>query len=112
MPEPCPAVSGIVLWKQFMVRRVPSNPSPRFAPDVDPALHTGIVARVSGIEEFCRVSRGVAKADVYTATVTDVSVRVTGRYNVSRSIGSRPAVRISRSNSSRRMPCGVVAPAS
>src|SRR5271154_629247 len=48
----------------------------------------------------------------YTATVTEVSVRVTGRYNVSRSMGSRPAARIKRSNSSRRMPWGVVAPAS
>ena len=48
----------------------------------------------------------------YTATVTEVSVRVTGRYSVSRSMGSRPASRIRRTNSSRRMPCGVVAPAS
>jgi hypothetical protein len=52
------------------------------------------------------------KSGRYTATVTDVSVLVTGRYSVSRSIGSRPAARISLSSSSRRMPCGVVAPAS
>ena len=49
---------------------------------------------------------------IYTATVTEVSVRVTGRYSVSLSIGSRPASRIRRMRSSRRMPCGVVAPAS
>ena len=55
---------------------------------------------------------GEGEDDYYTATVTDVSVRVTGRYSVSRSMGSRPAARISRSSSSRRMPCGVVAPAS
>src|SRR5215469_11829182 len=44
-----------------------------------------------------------------TATVTEVSVRMTGRYMVSRSMGSRPASRIRRISSWRRMPCGVVA---
>src|SRR5206468_7905726 len=48
----------------------------------------------------------------YTATVTDVSVRVTDLYSVSRSIGSRPASWIRRTNSCRGIPCGVVAPAS
>jgi hypothetical protein len=43
---------------------------------------------------------------------TEVSVRVTARYRVSRSTGSRPASLISRINSCRRRPCGVVAPAS
>ena len=54
----------------------------------------------------------VATRHSYTATVTDVSVRVTARYKVSRSTGSRPASLISRINSCRRRPCGVVAPAS
>ena len=48
----------------------------------------------------------------YTATVTVVSVRVTGRYSVSRSNGMRPASVISRIKSWRRSICGVVAPAS
>jgi hypothetical protein len=48
----------------------------------------------------------------YTATVNVVSSRITGRYNVSRSTGTRPASVISRIKSLRRNPCGVVAPAS
>jgi hypothetical protein len=54
----------------------------------------------------------LAKYPVYTVTVTEVSVLVTGRYSVSRSMGSRPASRIRRTRSCRRIPCGVVAPAS
>jgi len=51
-------------------------------------------------------------AGSHTEIVNDVSVRVTGRYMVSRSTGSRPASRIRRSSSLRTIPCGVVAPAS
>ena len=51
-------------------------------------------------------------ASPHTATVNVSSVRITDRYSVSRSTGTRPAVVISRISSSRRMPCGVVAPAS
>ena len=47
-----------------------------------------------------------------TATVKLSSLRVTARYIVSRSNGSRPASVISRTRSARRIPCGVVAPAS
>ena len=47
-----------------------------------------------------------------TATVKVSSLRVTARYIVSRSNGSRPASVISRTRSARRIPCGVVAPAS
>ena len=48
----------------------------------------------------------------YTSTVNVCSARCTGRYSVSRSTGSRPARRINCSNSPRRSPCTVVAPAS
>ena len=48
----------------------------------------------------------------YTATVKVSSLRVTARYIVSRSNGTRPASVISRTRSARRIPCGVVAPAS
>ena len=48
----------------------------------------------------------------YTATVNVSSLRVTARYSVSRSNGIRPASVISRTRSARRIPCGVVAPAS
>ncbi len=48
----------------------------------------------------------------YTATVKLSSLRVTARYSVSRSNGTRPASVISRTKSARRIPCGVVAPAS
>src|SRR5258708_38453211 len=48
----------------------------------------------------------------YTNTVNAVSVRCTGWYSVSRSIGSRPASRISRRISPRLRPWLVVAPAS
>ena len=47
-----------------------------------------------------------------TATVKVSSLRVTARYIVSRSKGSRPASVISRTRSARRIPCGVIAPAS
>jgi len=47
-----------------------------------------------------------------TATVKLSSLRVTARYMVSRSNGSRPASVISLTRSARRIPCGVVAPAS
>src|SRR5277367_1551168 len=47
-----------------------------------------------------------------TATVKESSLRVTARYIVSRSNGSRPASVINRTRSARRIPCGVVAPAS
>jgi hypothetical protein len=47
-----------------------------------------------------------------TATVKVSSLRVTARYSVSRSNGSRPASVINRTRSARRIPCGVVAPAS
>jgi hypothetical protein len=47
-----------------------------------------------------------------TATVKVSSLRVTARYIVSRSNGSRPASVISRTRSARLIPCGVVAPAS
>jgi hypothetical protein len=49
---------------------------------------------------------------IYTATVNVSSLRVTARYSVSRSNGTRPASVISRTRSARRIPCGVVAPAS
>ena len=47
-----------------------------------------------------------------TRTVNVASVRWTGRYSVSRSTGSRPALRMSCSSSARRIPWLVVAPAS
>ena len=49
-----------------------------------------------------RTKKGIflqGKAESYTATVTEVSVRLTGRYKVSRSTGSRPASRMSRTSS-------------
>ncbi len=56
--------------------------------------------------------RAELPALLYTRTVKAVSVRVTGRYSVSRSTGSRPALRINCNSSPRRSPWLVVAPAS
>ena len=56
--------------------------------------------------------RVLTALEVQTAMVKLSSLRVTARYIVSRSNGSRPASIISRTRSDRRIPCGVVAPAS
>ena len=62
----------------------------------------------------CRKNAGTSRHGVYsyTATVNVSSLRVTARYSVSRSNGTRPASVINRTRSARRIPCGVVAPAS
>ena len=59
-----------------------------------------------------RKSRSGCTHLTQTATVKLSSLRVTARYMVSRSNGSRPASVISLTRSARRIPCGVVAPAS
>ena len=61
----------------------------------------------SGLAIRCRLT-----TRPYVTTVKLLPVRSTGLYSVSRSTGSRPALRIKRSNSPRRRPCSVVAPAS
>jgi hypothetical protein len=85
-------------------------------------------ARVSGAHQLRKITSNKGKSrhprinsnahaprtetETQTATVKVSSLRVTARYIVSRSNGSRPASVISRTRSARRMPCGVVAPAS
>jgi hypothetical protein len=70
------------------------------------STHRNSQAREQGKE------RQIQKRSAQTATVKLSSLRVTARYIVSRSNGSRPASVISRTRSARRIPCGVVAPAS
>jgi len=57
---------------------------------------------------------GVVALAIHTAIVnaSSVTLRMTSRYGVSRSTGTRPAFSIRLIKSRRRMPCGVVAPAS
>jgi hypothetical protein len=69
--------------------------------------------RAGGIEYRKQLTQPlIAHPGRQTDTVNVSSLRVTARYIVSRSNGSRPASVISRTRSARRIPCGVVAPAS
>ena len=69
-------------------------------------------SKLAGGPDRLRMTSWGVPAENYTATVNVSSLRVTARYSVSRSNGTRPASVMRRQSWLRVMPCGVVAPAS
>jgi hypothetical protein len=91
-------------------RSLPSCPT---MPDLPLSVGTPFFMKFRGPKAHPnRRPKAIVCPTSYTSTVNVASVRSTGRYSVSRSTGSRPALRIRCSNSARRRPCVVVAPAS
>jgi hypothetical protein len=115
--QPIPKMREIPYFSAFLIQRArPEHAETRQLSAK--GLPTGQMFSTIGMQSRSapyrdKVSfRNKRRITAQTATVKVSSLRVTARYMVSRSKGFRPASVINRTRSARRIPCGVVAPAS